>query len=80
MSKRDLWTALVPLLGSAAVAAHSRRGKHARVVIVSDEQAMGPLSPAYVVPDDVPLYTWNLARYRYGHGPSGAGNRHALGG
>ena len=53
-------------------AGHYRRGKHARVVIVTDEQAMGPVSPAHVVPEDVPLYTWNLAGYRYGHGPSGA--------
>jgi hypothetical protein len=65
---------------AAAVAAHFRRGTHARVVIVTDEQAMGSASPASVVPGDVPLYTWNLAGYRYGHGPSGAWNRHALGG
>ena len=65
---------------AAAVAAHFRPGKHARVVIVTDEQAMGPVSPAHVVPDHVPLYTWNLAGYRYGHGPSGTGNRHTLGG
>ena len=65
---------------AAAVRAHYRHGKHARVVIVTDEQAMGPVSPAHVVPDDVPLYTWNLAGYRHGHGPSGIGNRHTLGG
>ena len=63
-----------------AVAAHLRPGAHARVVIVTDEQAMGPVSPAAVVPDQVPLYTWNLAGYRYGHGPAGSWNRHALGG
>ena len=60
--------------------AHFRRGKHARVVIVTDEQAMGAVSPANVVPGDVPLYTWNLAGYRYGHAPSGSWNRHVLGG
>ena len=49
---------------AAAVAAHFRRGKHARVVIVTDEQAMGPVSPARAVPDDVRLYTWNLAGHR----------------
>jgi hypothetical protein len=65
---------------AAAVAGHFQRGKHARVVIVTDEQAMGPVSPASVVPDEVPLYTWNLAGYRYGHGPSGGWNRHLLGG
>ncbi len=26
------------------------------------------------------MYTWNLAGYRPGHGPSGARNRHAFGG
>jgi TROVE domain-containing protein len=65
---------------AAAVAAHFRRGKHARAVIVTDEQAMGQVSPANGVPGDVPLYTWNLAGYRYGHAPSGGWNRHALGG
>ena len=60
---------------AAAVAAHFRRGKHARVVIVTDEQAMGSVSPANILPEDVPLYTWNLAGYRYGHGPSGLWNR-----
>ena len=28
----------------------------------------------------VPVYTFNLAGYRYGHGPSGVGNRHTFGG
>jgi hypothetical protein len=68
---------------AAAVAAHFRRGRHDRVVLVTDEQAMGAVSPASVIPDHVPLYTWNLAGYRYGHGPSGpsgVGNRHVLGG
>lgn len=65
---------------AGAVAAHFRRGTHARVVIVTDEQATGPVSPATVIPADVPLYTWNLAGYRLGHTPSGVGNRHALGG
>jgi hypothetical protein len=32
------------------------------------------------VPKTVPLYTWNLAGYRVGHGPSGAANRHTFGG
>jgi hypothetical protein len=65
---------------AAAVAAHFRRGKHARVVIVTDEQATGSVSPANILPENVPLYTWNLAGYRYGHGPSGLWNRHVLGG
>lgn len=63
-----------------AVTAHFRPGKHNRVVIITDEQAMGRVSPANVIPGDVPLYTWNLAGYRYGHAPSGGVNRHALGG
>ncbi|OII61154.1 RNA-binding protein [Streptomyces sp. CC53] len=55
---------------------------HDRVVIVTDEQAY----PSYygsvddVLPDSVPLYTWNLAGYRVGHGRSGSGNRYTFGG
>jgi hypothetical protein len=26
------------------------------------------------------VYTWNLAGYRFGHGPSGVGLRHTFGG
>lgn len=64
-----------------AVRANFRR--HDRVVIVSDEQAwIGPrgADPLAAVPETVPSYTWNLAGYRYGHGPSGERNRHAFGG
>ncbi|GAA2249093.1 MULTISPECIES: TROVE domain-containing protein [Kitasatospora] len=55
---------------------------HDRVVVITDEQAYGswggdPLAP---VPDEVPVYTWNLAGYATGHGPSGTGNRHTFGG
>lgn len=32
------------------------------------------------MPDRIPVYTWNLAGYRPGHGPSGSGNRHTFGG
>lgn len=56
---------------------------HDRVVIVSDEQAWGGpygADPLAEVPESVPVYTWNLAGYRYGHGPSGAGQRHAFAG
>ncbi|GAA2141464.1 TROVE domain-containing protein [Actinomadura napierensis] len=56
---------------------------HDRVVIVTDEQAWGGVRgahPAGQVPESVPVYTWNLAGYRYGHGPSGTGNRHTFGG
>ena len=56
---------------------------HDRVVIVTDEQAWAGwrgADPTKVVPASVPVYTFNLAGYRYGHGPSGAGNRHTFGG
>ena len=54
---------------------------HDRVVIVTDEQAFGGsgADPTEAVPTDVPVYTWNLAGYRYGHGP-GAAHRHTFGG
>lgn len=56
---------------------------HDRVVIVTDEQTWAGwrgAEPAKVVPASVPVYTFNLAGYQYGHGPSGAGNRHTFGG
>ncbi|WP_375476420.1 TROVE domain-containing protein [uncultured Jatrophihabitans sp.] len=55
---------------------------HNRVVIVTDEQAwFGRGSdPTGAAPADVPVYTWNLAGYRHGHGPSGGALRHVFGG
>ncbi|MCO6011433.1 TROVE domain-containing protein [Actinoallomurus purpureus] len=56
---------------------------HDRVVIVTDEQAWGGYhgaNPTGQVPDNVPVYTWNLAGYQHGHGPSGHGQRHTFGG
>lgn len=56
---------------------------HDRVVIVTDEQAWGGwhgADPTGQVPAQVPVYTWNLAGYKYGHGPSGTRNRHTFGG
>jgi hypothetical protein len=56
---------------------------HDRVVIVTDEQAWGGhrgADPTGQVPATVPVYTWNLAGYRRGHGPSGHGQRHTFGG
>jgi len=56
---------------------------HDRVVLVTDEQAWGGWGgedPTRFVPEAVPVYTFNLAGYRYGHGPSGVGNRHTFGG
>ncbi|TQN33214.1 hypothetical protein FHX37_3219 [Haloactinospora alba] len=55
---------------------------HDRVVLVTDEQAWAGRNgeePTRAVPDHVPVYTWNLAGYRRGHGPTG-GNRHLFGG
>jgi hypothetical protein len=56
---------------------------HDRVVIVTDEQAWGGYggaAPAAQVPASVPVYTWNLAGYKHGHGPSGGRDRHTFGG
>ncbi|MGW0749213.1 TROVE domain-containing protein [Streptomyces sp. NPDC002587] len=57
---------------------------HDRVLIVTDEQAAASYGhggdPAAQVPATVPVYTWNLAGYRVGHGPSGSANRHTFGG
>ncbi|MEU1200822.1 TROVE domain-containing protein [Streptomyces sp. NPDC005813] len=65
---------------SAAVRRHYR--KHDRVLIVTDEQAAYSHNgdPTEQVPADVPVYTWNLAGYRPGHGPSGRPGRHTFGG
>jgi hypothetical protein len=53
------------------------------VVIITDEQAWGGwrgADPLSVIPASIPAYTWNLAGYQHGHGPSGAANRHTFGG
>ncbi|MFI5672329.1 TROVE domain-containing protein [Streptomyces sp. NPDC051704] len=65
---------------SEAVRKHYRG--HDRVLIVTDEQAAYHYGgdPTALVPDEVPVYTWNLAGYRTGHAPSGSGNRHTFGG
>lgn len=66
---------------ASAVRRHYR--SHDRVVIVTDEQAWAGYDggdPTSVVSAQVPVYTFNLAGYRYGHGPSGVGNRHTFGG
>ncbi|HEY8984029.1 MAG TPA: TROVE domain-containing protein [Streptomyces sp.] len=53
-----------------------------RVLIVTDEQYAYSShgDPTSQVPAHVPVYTWNLAGYRVGHGPSGHPNRHTFGG
>ncbi|MCX4574197.1 TROVE domain-containing protein [Streptomyces sp. NBC_01571] len=65
---------------SEAVRAHYR--EHDRVLIVTDEQAAYSHrgDPTEQVPAHVPVYTWNLAGHRAGHGPSGKDNRHTFGG
>ncbi|MEQ4207320.1 TROVE domain-containing protein [Actinopolymorpha sp. B9G3] len=68
---------------NTAEAVRSWYKRHDRVVIVTDEQTWGGYhgqEPTRQVPADVPVYTWNLAGYRHGHGPSGGGNRHTFGG
>lgn len=63
-----------------AVAAHY--AGHDRVLIVTDEQTTYSYGgdPTALVPDTVPVYTWNLAGYGVGHAPSGSANRHTFGG
>ncbi|MCX5383161.1 TROVE domain-containing protein [Streptomyces sp. NBC_00083] len=63
-----------------AVRTHYRG--HDRVLIVTDEQASHHRhgGPTEQVPAQVPVYTWNLAGYRAGHGPSGTANRHVFAG
>ncbi|HKD98667.1 MAG TPA: TROVE domain-containing protein, partial [Micromonosporaceae bacterium] len=62
-----------------AVRAHYR--SHDRVVILTDEQAhySGSHDVTASVPREVPVYTWNLAGYKFGHA-AGAPNRHTFGG
>ncbi|MGI5247575.1 TROVE domain-containing protein [Dactylosporangium sp. CA-139066] len=53
---------------------------HDRVVIVTDEQAgVDGSEVSQSMPQDRPLYTWNLAGYERGHAPSGR-NRWTFGG
>ncbi|MGW6705802.1 TROVE domain-containing protein [Streptomyces sp. NPDC054956] len=65
-----------------AEAVRAHYAGHDRVLIVTDEQATYShcADPTALVPDTVPVYTWNLAGYRVGHAPSGAANRHTFGG
>lgn len=56
---------------------------HDRVLIVTDEQTASSNTGRTVdnaVPADVPVYTWNVSGYRYGHGVSGGARRHCFGG
>lgn len=54
---------------------------HDRVLIVTDEQAnVDPEVVSASAPPQVPMFTWNLAGYQYGHAPSGRANRFVIGG
>lgn len=53
--------------------------EHTRVIIVTDEQTTWGGDPSALVPDKTPLWTINLAGYRYGHAASKP-NRYVLGG
>ncbi|MGW0607064.1 TROVE domain-containing protein [Streptomyces sp. NPDC002640] len=63
-----------------AVRTHYRG--HDRVLIVTDEQYAPSRhgSPVRQVPSRVPVYTWNLAGHRAGHGDSGSATRHTFAG
>jgi len=65
-----------------AMALRQLYDSHDRVVILTDEQASqaGYAEVGDALPAHVPLYTWNLAGYEYGHASSGTGNRHTFGG
>ncbi|MEV7318714.1 TROVE domain-containing protein [Streptomyces sp. NPDC093970] len=65
---------------TSAVRSHYR-GQD-RVLIVTDEQYTHHRhgDPTQQVPAHIPVYTWNLAGYRVGHGPSGTAGRHTFGG
>ena len=63
-------------------AVRSHFNGHDRVLVVTDEQASYSFygDPLAQIPASVSAYTWNLAGYQAGHGPSGSGNRHTFGG
>ncbi|MFH8385445.1 TROVE domain-containing protein [Kitasatospora sp. NPDC018058] len=68
---------------NTAEAVRSHYRSHDRVVIVTDEQTgfgYRGSDPLSVIPAGIPIYTWNLAGYEHGHGPSGGANRHTFGG
>lgn len=61
---------------------HFERGVHDRVVIITDEQAhydrLGGGVDS-VVPEDIPVYTWNIGGHRAAHTAAGP-NRHSFAG
>lgn len=63
---------------NTAAALRATFDEHDRVVILTDDQHSGP-SPYSVIPESVPIYTWNFAGYRYGGGVTSR-NRVYMGG
>ena len=64
---------------AAAIKAHYKPGVHTRVVIITDEQYSSYYGdPSKMLPESVPLFTWNLV----GYAPGGAArhNRYFFGG
>lgn len=83
-SVRDRFNSMGGTNTYGAVQAHLQR-RHTRVVLLTDEQAFpgsigDPRTLDGIIPQDVPLYTYNLVGYRAGHTPSGRHNRHTFGG
>lgn len=60
-------------------AAQANYDKHDRVIVITDGQSQDG-DPGSVVPGHIPMYTWNLAGYRFGSTPSGNSNRHLFAG
>lgn len=78
------WTDEGYYLGGGTETARALRENyrgHDRVLIVTDEQAnVDPEVVSASAPASVPMITWNLAGYQYGHAPSGSANRFVIGG
>jgi hypothetical protein len=68
-------------LGGTYLAQATRAHYHGqdRVIVITDEQYHDG-SAGSVIPDHVPVYTFNLAGYRPAGDVSGRGNRHTFGG
>lgn len=63
-----------------AAALREHYAGHDRVVVLTDEQAAAEGCVDRAVPASVPMITFNLAGYRYGHAPSGSPARVTVGG
>lgn len=74
---------------NTAAAVNAHYAGHDRVIIITDEQTSQSygysvtghlVGPGDLVPKDIPMYTWNLAGYQYGHDVAGAHRRYTFGG